>query len=410
MTAAGTLIVGAGQAGHTMALTLRRCGYAAPVTVVGAEPHQPYQRPPLSKAFLLGTTDVERLALGRPNVFPEAGIDLVLGERITSITAPAPGTPGHAATDRGRVFDFDQVGLAVGGEPRRLDLPGSDLAGIHYLRTLADAHALRSSMTNARRVVVIGGGFIGLETAAAARSTGASVTVLEATERLLSRVVAPVVSDAYAAAHRRRGADIRLNSSAVAFDGEDAVRAVVLADGSSLAADLVLVGIGMRPRLELARQLGLRCEQGIVVDEAARTSNPLVCAAGDCTQFPDPRAPGRVIMLESVQNAMDQARVAAAALAGQPTRYGALPWFWSDQGSLKLQIAGLSHGYEDLLVVGNPDDERFAILYFRAGLLTAIDAVNLPLDYAAVRRALARGDTLGREMFAPDLAPAEILS
>jgi 3-phenylpropionate/trans-cinnamate dioxygenase ferredoxin reductase component len=223
-------------------------------------------------------------------------------------------------------------------------------------------------------------------------------------------VVAPVVSDAYVAAHRRRGVDIRLNSAAVAFDGEAAVRAVVLANGSSLAADLVLVGIGMRPRLELARQLGLRCEQGIVVDEAARTSNPLVCAAGDCTQFPDPRAPGRVIMLESVQNAMDQARVAAAALAGQPTRYGALPWFWSDQGSLKLQIAGLSHGYEDLLVVGNPDDERFAILYFRAGLLTAIDAVNLPLDYAAVRRALARGDALGREMFAPDLAPADVLS
>src|SRR5580704_5531188 len=240
MTAAGTLIVGAGQAGHTMALTLRRHGYAAPVMVVGAEPHQPYQRPPLSKAFLLGTTNVERLALGRPNVYSEAGIDLVLGETITSITVPAPGTPGHAATDRGRVFDFDQVGLAVGGEPRRLDLPGSDLAGIHYLRSLADAHALRSSMTTACRVAVIGGGFIGLETAAAARSTGASVTVLEATERLLSRAVAPVVSDAYAAAHRRRGVDIRLDSAAVAFGGEAAVRAVVLADGSSLAADLVL--------------------------------------------------------------------------------------------------------------------------------------------------------------------------
>src|SRR6201984_2088048 len=276
MTAAGTLIVGAGQAGHTMALTMRRHGYRPPAPAVGPEPHQPYQRPPLSKAFLLGTTDVEHLALGRPNVYSEAGIDLVLGERITSITAPEPGTPGHAATDRGRVFDFDQVGLAVGGEPRRLDLPGSDLAGIHYLRSLADAHALRSSMTTARRVVVIGGGFIGLETTAAARSTGASVTVLEATEGLLSRAVAPGVSDAYAAAHRRRGVDIRLNSSAVAFEGEAAVRAVALADGSLLAADLVLVGIGMRPRLGLARQLGLRCEQGIVVDEAGRPSNPLV--------------------------------------------------------------------------------------------------------------------------------------
>src|SRR5260370_11835312 len=220
MTAAGTLIVGAGQAGHTIALTLRRHGYAAPVTVAGAESHQPYQRPPLSKAFLLGTTDVERLALGRPNVYSEAGIDLVFGERITRITAPAPGTPGHAATDRGRVFDFDQMGLAVGGEPRCLDLPGSDLAGIHYLRTLADAHALRSSMTTACRVVVIGGGVIGLETAVAARSTGASVTVLEATEGVLSRAVAPVVSDPYAAAHRRRGVDSRLNSSAVAFDGD----------------------------------------------------------------------------------------------------------------------------------------------------------------------------------------------
>src|SRR5258708_16612352 len=212
MTAGGPRMVGGGRAGHAMALTLRRSGSAAPVTLVGAEPHQPYQRPPLSKAFLLGTTDVERVALGRRDAYSEAGIDLVLGETITSITAPALGTPGRAETDRGRIVDFDQVGLAVGGEPRRLDLPGSDLAGIHYLRSLADAHALRSSMTTARRVVVIGGGFIGLETATAARSTGASVTVLEATERLLSRVVAPVLSDAYAAAHPPRARDIPLSS------------------------------------------------------------------------------------------------------------------------------------------------------------------------------------------------------
>jgi len=408
----GTLIVGAGQAGHTIAMTMRRRGYSAPLSVVGAEQHVPYTRPPLSKAYLLGGVEPADFRLSQPDALASAGVELVLGEAVHEISAPGSDAPGTAVTDAGRTFVFDRLALAVGGAPVRLDIPGINLEGVHYLRDLDDAQRLRTALSQSRHFVIVGGGFIGLEAAAVARSLGVDVTVVEAEDRLLGRAVAPVVSSLYATAHARRGVRIRLSTKAVAFHGTGHVAEVEVAPGDRVPADLVLICVGLRPRTELARQLGLVVSRGILVDESARTSNPLVCAAGDCTEFPHPAAEaGERISLESVQNALDQARVAAATLAGQAMSYASVPWFWSDQDSLKLQIAGWSRGYDDHLVLGDPDEEQCAVVYFREGKLVAIDAINRPADYQLVRRALARGAAVGRDAFDDsDRLPAEVLT
>jgi 3-phenylpropionate/trans-cinnamate dioxygenase ferredoxin reductase subunit len=381
-----TLVVGASQAGVQLAISLREAGDTAPITLVGAEPHLPYQRPPLSKAFLMGKADPAGLAFRAPKFYADRGIELVTGERVTELGIRAEG--GNATTDRGRTLTFDRLALTVGARVRRLDVPGADLSGVHHLRDLADAERLRSALQSARRVVVVGGGFVGLEAAAVARALGAEVTVVEAADRLVGRAVAPVVSDFYRRAHERRGAVVRLGAAVAE------VRGVVLTDGNELPADLVLVGIGVMARTELARHLGLACEGGIVVDADARTSATKVVAAGDCTVRPHPLTGAGRVRLESVQNAVSQAKVAAATLAGRPRPAPEVPWFWSDQADLKLQIAGLSAGHDEIVVRGDLDAERFAVLYYRAGSLLAVDAVNSPADYLAVRRALATGAAL----------------
>jgi 3-phenylpropionate/trans-cinnamate dioxygenase ferredoxin reductase component len=400
----GTLIVGASQAGLQLAVSLRQFGDTAPITLVGAELQPPYQRPPLSKEFLTGAADLGTLALRTPAFYPDAGIDLVCGERITelALSRSGPAGSGVAATAAGRRLPFDRLALTVGARPRRLDLPGAQLDGICLLRDHADAADLRRRLASAARVVVVGGGFIGLEAAAAARALGRpSVTVVEAADRLMARAVAPVVSDFYRAAHLRRGADVRLSAAVAAFEGDRAgrVTGVRLADGTVLPADLVLVGAGVLPRTELAEQLGLLCDGGIVVDSRARTSEPSVVAAGDCTVRPHPLTGQGRVRLESVQNAVAQAQVAAATLLGRSGDVTSVPWFWSYQGDLKLQIAGLSAGYDDFVVRGEPDSERFSVLYYRQGGLLAVDAVNRPADYMAVRKALGSGADID-----PDLA------
>jgi 3-phenylpropionate/trans-cinnamate dioxygenase ferredoxin reductase component len=388
-----TLVVGASQAGVQLAISLREAGDTAPITLVGAEPHLPYQRPPLSKAFLMGKADPAGLAFRAPKFYADRGIELVTGERVTELGIRAEG--GNATTDRGRTLTFDRLALTVGARVRRLDVPGADISGVHHLRDLADAERLRSALQSARRVVVVGGGFVGLEAAAVARALGAEVTVVEAADRLVGRAVAPVVSDFYRRAHERRGAVVRLGAAVAEVRGErGAARAVVLTDGNELPADLVLVGIGVMARTELARHLGLACEGGIVVDADARTSATKVVAAGDCTVRPHPLTGAGRVRLESVQNAVSQAKVAAATLAGRPRPAPEVPWFWSDQADLKLQIAGLSAGHDEIVVRGDLDAERFAVLYYRAGSLLAVDAVNSPADYLAVRRALATGAAL----------------
>jgi len=397
---AGTLIVGASQAGLQLAVSLRDAGHTEPITLVGAEPHAPYQRPPLSKAYLHGSTELEQLWLRAPEFLTGQGITLVTGERIEAVELFSGGPSGSARTADGRVISFDRLALTVGARPRRLTVPGANLDGVTYLRSADDAAALRGLQSEAESVVVIGGGFIGLEAAAVARKQGKSVTVVEAADRLIGRAVAPVVSDFYRDAHVRRHVDIRLGAQVVSLGGEhNRVRAVQLSDGSRIPADLVIVGIGVEPCTELARQLDLESAGGIVVDRYARTSNPTVVAAGDCTVQPHPLTGEGRVRLESVQNAISQAKTAAATLAGLRVPNDAVPWFWSDQYDLKLQIAGLSAGHDQYVIRGDITGEAFSVLYYRDGTLLAVDAVNTPADYMAVRKALSQG-----AMISPDAA------
>jgi 3-phenylpropionate/trans-cinnamate dioxygenase ferredoxin reductase component len=394
---AGTLVVGASQAGLQLAVSLRDAGDTGPITLVGAEPHAPYQRPPLSKAYLQGGAELEQLWLRTPEFLAGKGITLVTGEWIEAVELHSGGPAGMASTASGRVLSFDRLALAVGARPRRLTVPGADLDGVTYLRTADDATALRELQSDAESVVVIGGGFIGLEAAAVARTQGKSVTVVEAADRLIGRAVAPVVSDFYRDAHARRGVDIRLGAQVISLGGHDRVQAVRLSDGSRIPADLVIVGVGVEPCTELARQLDLETAGGIVVDSYARTSNPMVVAAGDCTVQPHPLTGQGRVRLESVQNAISQAKTAAATLAGLLVPNDAVPWFWSDQYDLKLQIAGLSAGHDRFVIRGDIADEAFSVLYYRDGALLAVDAVNTPSDYMAVRKALSQGAMISSE-------------
>jgi 3-phenylpropionate/trans-cinnamate dioxygenase ferredoxin reductase subunit len=392
---AGTLIIGASQAGLQLAVSLRDAGSTDPITLVGAEPYAPYQRPPLSKAYLHGNTELEQLWLRAPEVLAGQGITLITGERVEKVDLYAGGPPGTARTASGRVLDFDRLALTVGARPRQLTVPGANLDGVTYLRTADDATVLRALQSDAESVVVIGGGFIGLEAAAVARTQGKTVTVVEAADRLIGRAVAPVVSEFYRDAHIGRGVDVRIGTKVISLGGKhNRVQVVTLADGSQIPADLVIVGIGVEPCTELAHQLGLASAGGIVVDWFARTSNPTVVAAGDCTVQPHPLTGEGRVRLESVQNAISQAKTAAATLIGQRVPNEAVPWFWSDQYDLKLQIAGLSAGHDEYVVRGDIAGESFSVLYYRDGALLAVDAVNMPGDYMAVRKALSVGATI----------------
>ncbi|WP_364702840.1 NAD(P)/FAD-dependent oxidoreductase [Streptomyces ossamyceticus] len=401
----GVLVVGACQAGIQLACSLREYGYTAPITVVGAERHAPYQRPPLSKTLLHAETSPDAIALRSEAFYADQGIRLVLGERIIRVDR-GDGGAGVAYAHSGRSFAFDRLALTVGARPRRLPVPGADLAGVHYLRDADDALALRAALAEAVDVLVIGGGFIGLEVAASARGLGCEVTVTLADDRLLERAVGVPTSEFFRDAHIRRGVRVHLGAPPVRLldDGHGRVRGAELPDGSVLTADLVVVGIGAVPRTELAEQLGLTVDNGIVVNEYGLTSDGTTVAAGDCVACPPPvdlpDGPVR-IRFESVNTAVEQAKTAAALLADRPVPYGAVPWFWSDQYDLKLQVAGLSTGHDRYVVRGEPDTEKFAVLYYRGGHLVAGDFVNRPADFLAVRSALAVGRTIPPEA-APD--------
>ncbi len=396
---AGTLIIGASQAGLQLAVSLRELGDDAPITLIGAEVHPPYQRPPLSKEYLTGTADGDTLAFRSPSFYVEQDIDLVCGERVIELSLRPDGSDGGTAvTASGRTFEFDRLALTTGASPRRLAVPGADLDNVCYLRDLDDARRLRSCLAQAQRVVVVGGGFVGLEAAAVARAQGKDVTVVEAADRLIARAVAPVVSEFYKQAHERRGSTVLLSTGVTGLTGADGrVTGVVLADGTELPADLVMVGVGVVPNTELAEQIGLEVDGGIVVDKFARTSLPGVVAAGDCTVLPHPVTGEGLVRLESVNNAVTQAATAAATLMGKLEVVPSVPWFWSNQGDLRLQIAGLAAGFDDFVVRGEPEDERFSVLYYRNGRLLAVDAVNSPGDYMVVRKALTQGSTIPAE-------------
>jgi len=390
----GILIVGAGQAGMQIADSLREEGFDGAITLVGDESIPPYQRPPLSKAYLYGDADEESLQFRNEKFYADNRIELVLGDAIVGVDLGEAG--GVATTASGRQLKFDRMALAPGSVPRKLDIPGSNLDGVLYMRSITDARALKSRWSDADSVVVIGGGFIGLEVAAVARKAGKKVTVLEGADRMMARAVCPITSEFFKAAHERRGAEIVLNARIDHFEGDGTrVTGVALQDGSVIAADIVMVGIGVLARTEVANLLGLELANGaILVDEFAQTSNHLVVAAGDAVMLPNPTGAEGLVRLESVQNAVDQAKTAAKTLIGRREVYRALPWFWSDQADLKLQIAGLSTGYDQTVLRGNPDQDAFSVLYYKNGRLLAIDCVNQVSDFMAAKRCLNSGQTI----------------
>lgn len=350
------------------------------------------------------------MQLRADDYYLDNNIDLRTSSRITEVSITGLGQ-GEALTQGGEKIHFDKIVLATGATPRRLTIPGAEADGVVYLRDIGSARRLSQGLADARQMVVIGGGFIGLEAAAAARMRGIEVTILEAGDRLLGRVAAPPVSEFYRQAHEKRGATVITKAAvteiAVGEDGE--VTGVILADGQELPADLVVVGIGVIPNTALAQQLKLECDRGILVDHATRTSHPDVYAAGDCSQQPHPFQPGELVCLESVQNAAAQGKIVAASILGNPVPAPQVPWFWSDQGDLKLQIAGLSQGYDEYILRGDPATESFSLLYYRRNRLIAIDAINQSHDFMAVRRALGKNATIDPERAGDTTIPLKSL-
>jgi len=371
----GVVIVGASHASVQAIDTLRREGYADPIVLVGDEPYLPYNRPPLSKKYLAGELERERLWLRSAHFYEQHRVETRLGVRVTAIDRGAR----RLRLGDGGELGYDHLLLCVGSRPRLLEVPGHPLAGIHCLRTIADVDAIRADLAGARRLVVVGAGYIGLEAAACARQLGLEVTVLEAAERPLNRVVAPAISAFYERRHAREGVRILCRQTVTGFVGTDRVQAVACG-GQEFPADLVIVGVGVLPEETLAAAAGLRCENGIWVDEHCRSSDPLVYAAGDCTNHPSARY-GRRVRLESVDNAVEQAKTAASNICGKPARHEHVPWFWSDQYDVKLQIAGLSEGYDQTVLRGDPESGSFALYYLAQGELLAVDAVNSMKDF-----------------------------
>jgi 3-phenylpropionate/trans-cinnamate dioxygenase ferredoxin reductase subunit len=377
------VVVGASHASVQAIDTLRREGHQGAIVLVGDEPHLPYNRPPLSKKYLSAELERERLLLRSPNFYQQAHVETRLGVRVTAIDRVARRLRLSDGNEQG----YDGLLLCVGSRPRLLEVPGYDLKGIHCLRTIADVDAIRADLPVARRLVVVGAGYIGLEAAASARHLGLDVTVLEMADRPLGRVVAPQLSEFYLRRHEREGVRIHCETTVTAFEGDDRVRAVVCGD-RRFPADIVIVGVGILPDVSLAAAAGIRCDNGVWVDEQCRTSDPNVYAAGDCTNHPSVRYDRRV-RLESVDNAVEQGRTAAANMCGKQARHEHVPWFWSDQYDVKLQIAGLSQGYDATVLRGDPDSGSFALYYLEQGELLAVDAVNSPRDFMTGKRWIA---------------------
>lgn len=385
-----TVVVGAGQAALALIAKLRALDPDRRITLVGDEPVVPYQRPPLSKDYLKGELPADGLSLRPRDWFEGQGIELRLGRSAIAIDRAAK----TLCLDDGAVVGYDHLALCLGSEPRRLPAAvGGSLAGVYVLRRRADADALRPALAGASRVLIVGGGYVGLEVAAVVSGAGRTVTVLEAAPRILHRVAAEPTSDYFRDLHRRNGICLLEGIGLLALSGQDRVARAILSDGSELPVDLVLVGIGTAPVVELAARAGLAVENGIAVDDRCRTSDPSIVAAGDCTSVP--HAGGR-IRLESVQNAIAQGETAASTLCGRESPYRPKPWFWSNQYDVRLQIAGLSTGYDATLVRPGKRPGSQSVWYFRRSSLIAVDAINEPATYM-----------VGRKLIEADITPAE---
>jgi 3-phenylpropionate/trans-cinnamate dioxygenase ferredoxin reductase component len=385
------VIVGAGQAADQAVHTLRRKGFTGKLAVVGDEPWLPYQRPPLSKKFLAGALDRDRLILRPQQFYTEHSVEVRLGRRVKEISRAAR----RVRLDDGATIPYDALLLATGSVPRALTVPGADLAGVHTLRTLGDVERIRGDfgqgMGDAKRLVIVGGGYIGLEVAATSRELGLDVTVLEMADRVMNRVTCHEISTFYETEHARHGVRIITNAKVQALVGDSRtgrVKAVLTDDGAEHPADVVIVGVGVTAADELATAAGLECANGIVVDEYCRTSDPAIYAAGDCTNLPNLHY-GRRMRLESVDNAFEQAATAAHNMLGTPTVHNKVPWFWSDQYDLKMIIVGLCQGHDTVVTRGSPASRSFSTCYLREGELIAIDSINSPKDQMAARKLIA---------------------
>ncbi|HEX3485307.1 MAG TPA: FAD-dependent oxidoreductase [Micropepsaceae bacterium] len=392
------VIIGAGQAGVQAAATLRAEGFGGSLTLIGEEPYPPYQRPPLSKAYLAGDFARERLFLKPESFYTETGCDLRLRMTATGIDRLSK----TVRLSDGTALPYDRLLLTTGARVRKVPVPGAELPGVHYLRGIDDVDALRPRLQAGARLAVVGGGYIGLEVAAVAVKHGLDVTVLEAAERVMVRAASPQLSAFYEQEHRAHGVKFQLGAMAQAFEGRGRVEAVRTNLGI-VAADFVLVGVGVVPNCELARDAGVVCDNGIAVDEFATTSDPDIFAAGDCTSHPA-FAGGRV-RLESVQNAIDQAKYAALAMLVRPTIYREVPWFWSDQYDLKLQIAGLAHPGDLTVQRGDSQSRKFSVFHLRDGVVAAVEAVNAAPDYIVGRKLVAAHARIAPERLADAAVP-----
>ncbi len=384
------VIVGASHAAAELCMRLRKEGWQGRITVVGEEPYLPYNRPPLSKTFLAGHKDTSELLIRHEGAYQKAQVDFFLDVRAVRINRPS-----HSLLlGNDQQLDYDKLVLTTGARVRVLDVPGADLGNIFYLRNIHDANLIRPHIRQGKKAVIIGGGYIGLECAAMLKSSGMHVTILERDKCILNRVSASEVSAFFTRIHQEEGVMIRSGAETVAFEGEDMVEAVLCHDGQRFDADLVIIGVGVIPNTELAAEAGLIINNGIVVNEFAETSDPDILAAGDCTYHFNKHYQ-RWMRLESIQNAVAQAEVAAATICGRREAYDAIPWFWSDQFDLKLQIAGLSIGYDNLVVRGELQQGRkVAVFYFAAERLVAVDAVNSPQEFMFAKRAMAQQSNL----------------
>ena len=379
------VIIGGSHAAAQLAASLRQGKWEGKISIIGDEAIPPYHRPPLSKVYLAGEKTSDELLIRPTTFYQKNNIDLILGSRVTAIDRENKKVVLH---DGGEI-SYTKLALTTGAKARKIDLPGHQLEGVFYLRDLNDVDQIKHFVGPGKSAVIIGGGYIGLETAAALRKLDMNITILEALPRVLQRVTAPEVSAFYTRVHAEEGVNIITEAAVQAIEGTTCVERVSCADGSSLKADLVIIGVGVIPDIELAETAGLTIDNGIVVDEFARTSDPDIVAAGDCTNHYNPIYE-RKIRLESVQNATDQSKTAANTLCGNLQAYYTLPWFWSDQYDLKLQIAGLSQGFDQIVIRGPHETGRsFAVFYFQQGRLIAVDAINRPKEFMLTKRALA---------------------
>ncbi|KXU31657.1 hypothetical protein A0J57_08360 [Sphingobium sp. 22B] len=397
------LIVGGGHAGAHLAIALRQKGFAGSIAVAGEEDCLPYDRPPLSKAYLVGAMQIDRLLLRDSGYWDEQRVRFELGCRVRSLDPAGR----RAELDDGRTIRFGWCVLATGGRARALRCPGSGLPGIHHLRTVADVDAIRAGLRGGRRVGLVGAGYVGLEVAAAAREMGHEVVVVEAQPRVLQRVTSPLLSDFFERQHRRRGVDLRLGERIAGFSGADRVSAIRLASGREIPVDIAIVGIGIDAETALAEQAGIACDGGVLVDGYCRTSAEGILAIGDCARHPNPHA-GGLWRLESVQHAMDSAATAADTILGAPAEYRALPTFWSDQYDIRLQSAGLNRDADDMVVRGDPENGPFTALYLRGGRVIAVDAINSPRDFMGARTLILKGVAVDRTKLADPAIPVKM--